>query len=86
MNNPQGIITPHYTPTHTIFPSEATAPRCLSFASLYWEETTSTGRRSQEQYGPPESSATADADRTCAALLPFLGLELASHPPFPLTG
>lgn len=41
------VKSPHYTPTHIFFPDEAITLCCLSFASLYWKEASSAGRRSK---------------------------------------
>lgn len=93
--------SPHYTRPHIFFPTEAIASHCLSFASLYWEKASSTGRNSKVPTGAPaptalvgysllcqviHCSALPGADRTRAAPSPSLGPKLASCSPFPLVG
>lgn len=49
------VKSPHYTPTHTFFPSEAITLCSLSFASLYRKEASSAGRRSKVPCWCPSS-------------------------------
>lgn len=70
--------SPHYTPTH-IFPSEAIALCCLSFASLYWEEASSAARRSKVPSLCPSSAGLFTA---LPQLLQWDMLSLPGSPPW----